>query len=244
MDFLWILAALSAGFVKGLSGFANTLAFTSVMSFGAANVNISPVDLMLSYPANAIVTIKERRSIMWRVVLPLTAIVVVGCIPGMLLLKNADTTLIKLCFGIVTVLIAIDLLLREIRRSNKRMSPVGGGLLAVLSGVLCGLYGVGALLGAYISREAKDTSEFRGSFSFIFAVENTVRTVIYSVLGILTLDTLLRGASLIPFMLLGLLVGTLISKRVPPRVAKLFVIILLIFSGLSLAIGAIGGLIN
>ena len=48
--YLWILATLIAFFIKGLCGFANTLIFTSILSFGSANVNISPVDLILAVP--------------------------------------------------------------------------------------------------------------------------------------------------------------------------------------------------
>lgn len=36
----WIVAALCAFFVKGLCGFANTLVFTTILSFGNSNVNI------------------------------------------------------------------------------------------------------------------------------------------------------------------------------------------------------------
>ena len=45
----WIAATICAFFVKGLCGFANTLVFTTVMSFGMSNRNISPVELLLGY---------------------------------------------------------------------------------------------------------------------------------------------------------------------------------------------------
>lgn len=44
---LWFIAAAVAYFIKGMCGFANTLVFTSVLSFGTANSNISPIDLLL-----------------------------------------------------------------------------------------------------------------------------------------------------------------------------------------------------
>lgn len=53
----------AAYFVKGLCGFANTLVFTSILSFGSAtNANISPVDLLVGYPTNVILTWKNRKS--------------------------------------------------------------------------------------------------------------------------------------------------------------------------------------
>lgn len=52
--YLWILAAVATYFIKGLCGFANTLVFTSILSFGVPNANISPIDLLLGYPTNLI----------------------------------------------------------------------------------------------------------------------------------------------------------------------------------------------
>ena len=60
---LWFIAAFTAYFVKGLCGFANTLVFTTILSFGTANASISPVDLLLGYPANVILTWKNRRNL-------------------------------------------------------------------------------------------------------------------------------------------------------------------------------------
>lgn len=47
MFLLRIIAAIAAYFIKGLCGFANTLVFTSILSFCASNANISPIDLLL-----------------------------------------------------------------------------------------------------------------------------------------------------------------------------------------------------
>ena len=151
----WIAATLCAFFVKGLCGFANTLVFTTIMSFGLSNRNISPVELLLGYPSNAIIAFRERRAIDKRLCLSLSALVVLGSIPGMLLLKNADTGAIKLLFGAVIILVGVEMLLRELRPRKLKESRVVLTAVGLLSGLLCGLYGVGALLGAYIGRVAK-----------------------------------------------------------------------------------------
>lgn len=86
----WILAALCAYFVKGLCGFANTLIFTSILSFGNNNVSISPIELLLGYPSNAILVIRERKSINWKICLPLA-----GLSPGILSGKVMDEKIVK-----------------------------------------------------------------------------------------------------------------------------------------------------
>ena len=92
----WIIATLCAFFVKGLCGFANTLVFTSILSFGTDNINISPVELLLGYPTNLIISWKERKSIDFKLCLPLSAMVIAGSLGGILFLKNADSGIIKI----------------------------------------------------------------------------------------------------------------------------------------------------
>ncbi len=60
MDY-FILAAACAYFIKGLCGFANTLVFTSILGFSKTNIEISPVELVLSYPSNIILVLKNEK---------------------------------------------------------------------------------------------------------------------------------------------------------------------------------------
>ena len=230
----WIIATLSAFYVKGLCGFANTLVFTTVMSFGLSNRNISPVELLLGYPSNAVIAYRERESIDPRLCLPLAALVVLGSIPGMLLLKNADTGVVKLVFGVVIVLLGTEMLLRERKRIQIKESKTLLALIGLLSGVLCGLYGVGALLGAYIGRVAKDAKAFRANICVVFFVENTLRIVLYSIAGLLNMGMALQALRLLPVALLGLFLGTKSAELVSEKTVKRLVIVMLILSGLSL----------
>lgn len=233
----WIIATFCAFYIKGLCGFANTLVFTTIMSFGVSNRSISPVELLLGYPSNALIAYRERKSIDKRLCLPLAALVVLGSIPGMLLLKNADTGDIKLVFGVVIVLLGFEMLLRE-RYKGGAKEPKGMlALIGLLSGVLCGLYGVGALLGAYIGRVAKDASAFRANICVVFFVENTLRIVMYSAVGLLDGEMALMALSLLPAALLGLFLGAKSAGVVSEKTAKRLVMILLILSGVSLIAG-------
>ena len=86
--YLWIIATVVAYFIKGLCGFANTLVFTTILSFGTPNVNISPIDLLIGYPTNLILTWENRKKLDSKVYLPLIALVIIGSIPGVFMLKN------------------------------------------------------------------------------------------------------------------------------------------------------------
>ena len=235
----WIIAAISAFFVKGLCGFANTLVFTTILSFGNNNVNISPVELILGYPSNAVLAWKERRSIKWSVCVPLAILVIVGSVPGILFLKNVDTTVVKIIFGFVIILIGIEMVFRESKAKKMKQSKLVLGIIGFLSGLLCGLYGIGALLGAYISRVTDDSHSFKANICVVFLAENTFRIIMYSVLGIITFQTVKQAVVLIPLMVLGLALGMVSSKVLDEKWVKRIVIVMLIVSGVALVINSV-----
>jgi uncharacterized membrane protein YfcA len=233
---LWIIATFVAFFTKGLCGFANTLVFTSILGFGVDNVAISPVELMVGYPANFIMAIKNRGKLQKRLVLILSLLILAGSIPGALLLRDVNAGYIKMVFGAVVILIGIELFLREYGINILKESKVIMWIIGLLSGVLCGMFGVGALLAAYMSHVTKTSDEFKANLSAIFIVENTARIIIYCVLGVFTLQSLKTALILIPVMALGIGAGMLSAKRINEKVIKKLVIVLLIISGVALII--------
>lgn len=230
----WVFATVFAFFIKGLCGFANSLIFTSILSFGNSNVNISPVELILGYPTNIIMAWKERRSINWRMCLPLSLLVLGGIIPGVLFLKNADTTVMKTVFGVVIILIGLEMLIREFQTKKIKQSKIVMVIIGILSGLLCGLFGIGALLGAYVNRVTDDSSSFKANVCVVFFVESSFRLIMYSVSGIITLEIVKQAVVLMPLMLLGLALGMLSGKILNEKLVKRLVIIMLIISGVAL----------
>lgn len=232
----WIIAALAAFFVKGLCGFANTLVFTSILSFGVSNSSISPVELLLGYPTNFILAWKERKSIRWEICLPLALLVVVGTIPGVFFLKSANVSSIKVLFGAIIVLIGAEMLWSDANGSRFKQSKFLLILIGILSGILCGLYGVGALLGAYLGKVTNDSHSFKANICTVFVIENTLRIVLYTVWGLLTFDVLRQAVVLLPFMLIGLGSGMLSGKFLDEKIVRKLVIVMLIVSGAALVL--------
>lgn len=231
---LWAVATLVAFYVKGLCGFANTLVFTSILGFGVNNVEISPVELILGYPSNIILTWKHRNELDKKVYLPLAVLVILGSIPGAFLLKNVDARYIKLVFGLLVILLGIEMYLRDAGRIKFNESKIMLLVIGIISGVICGLFGVGALLAAYVGRVAETSKEFKANISAVFIVENTFRMVLYSAMGIITVSSFKYALLLLPFTFLGLFLGIKSSEFLKEKYAKLAVIALLIISGVSL----------
>lgn len=229
-----MIAAAAAYFIKGLCGFANTLVFTTILSFGVANVNISPIDLLLGYPANVLLTWQNRKKLDPKVYIPLSLLVLLGSIPGALLLKNVDTRVIKLIFGVIVCALGLEMLVREYSRKRTKTSRPVLILIGILSGVLCGLFGVGALLAAYVGRVTTENDSFKANISAVFIADNTFRILLYGILHVLTPDTAMMSLKLFPAALLGLLAGIKCSHLAEEKTARKITAVLLVLSGISL----------
>ena len=233
---LWFIAAFTAYFVKGLCGFANGLIFTTILGFGAPNASISPVNTLLGYPANLILTWKDRENLERKVWLPLSILVLAGSLPGALLLKNVDERTTKLAFGFVIIVLGAEMLVRECCQKRARSSKLVLAVIGVTGGILCGLYGVGALLAAYVSRVTKNNGSFKANISAVFVIDNTFRIILYKMLGLLTLGTIKTVLLLIPFALLGLFTGIKCCGHMDEEIVRRLTTALLILSGISLVL--------
>lgn len=230
----WIIATIVAFFIKGLCGFANTLIFTSILGFATNNINISPVELVLGYPTNLILTWRNRKSLVKQIYIPLLILVMAGTIPGTFVLKNTDVGLVKILFGILIIAVGVELLFREKGIIFLQDSKLILLVLGIISGIVCGLFGVGALVAAYVGRITKNTDEFKANISIVFLVENTFRIFLYTYLRIITVQSLKQAALMAPLMLISLFAGIKCSQRVNDKIIKKLVIILLIASGVVL----------
>lgn len=229
---IWLISAFVAFFIKGLCGFANTLVFTTILGFGTNNIHISPVELVTGYPNNLILIWKNRMSLDKKIYLPLSGLVLLGSLPGAFLLKNVQGQYIKIVFGVAVIMIAVEMLLREQFGVRFKESKVMSGVLGLISGLFSGLFGVGAIMAAYVSRITKTSSEFKANVSFIFAVENTFRVFLYLYLSVITPESLKMVILILPASLVGLFLGMKSSKVLDEKFIKKLVVILLLIAGI------------
>lgn len=235
--YLWMLAVLVGYFVKGIAGIGNTLVVTAAMTWTRTNQQITPVELLLCVPTNLLLAWRNRRHIDWRLTVPPLCMVLAGDVVGVLLLKNADVTALKGVFGVVLILLGAEMLWRELRGvAEKKTHPAILWTLGISAGVLCGLFGAGALLAAYFARVTRDDKVYKGSMCFIFAMENIFRVIVCSVTGLLTLETMRIAAILALPMFAGLFAGMKLSGKMNARTMRIVIIVMLMVSGLPLVL--------
>ena len=236
MVFLWFVT-LCSFFVKGLCGFANSLVFTTLLSFGNSIVQISPIILLLNFPSNLILVWKGRKAIDWKICLPLCAMVIVGMIPGVIFFKNADTSFVEAVFGLVVVVIALEMLIgkRKVKPAQQKRSK-GLTLLGILSGFVCGFCNTGVLVGTYLTKVTDDNQAFKANACIVYFVADIIRGAMFIWMSILSLDILRQTLILFPIAMFGLWLGMKSSGIINETIAKKIVLVMLVISGLALTI--------
>ncbi len=232
---LFVLIVALSFFIKGITGFGNTLVLSPLLSFWLPSRIITPLDLLLGLPANVWMAYRERRHLQWPVVLPLSLLLLVGILPGIWLLKVVDGRLLKALLGLAVVACAAEMVLRKQAQAGRRQpKPVSMALIGAVTGVLCGMFGVGAPLAAYISRTTDGKGPFRANLCVVFLVENLFRLGLYIITGVLSIESLKLTLLLLPAAALGLVLGMKVDLGLKPEMTRKAVILLMAAGGLSL----------
>ena len=185
---LYAFSAFLAYFVKGLCGFANTLVFSSILSFWQDNIYITPIDLPLSLISNLLLVFHDHKALSVKIWGSGAFFMILGIIPGTFFLKAGDPALIKIILGFLTMGLALQMLLKK-KSAGGAGSALSHALIAILAGFISGLLGIGALISIYMARVTNSLEAFRGNLSLLFIMTNLFRFAIYIRTGILTADT-------------------------------------------------------
>jgi uncharacterized membrane protein YfcA len=190
-----------------------------------------------------------------RLLLALLPTMVVGMWLGAELLATGDVAWLKRALGIFVFAAGSWFLYQELRGDLTAIHeqpdddsppsvPARRRVLWVslptglISGVLTGLFGTGGppviiLLRGY--RLSKGV--FRSTMLSYFLIMSVVRAANYIPRGLLTLHELNAALWLLPATLLGAILGTVVHHRISERQFGIAVAVLLIFLGVTLAIG-------
>lgn len=178
------------------------------MSFRDSILNISPIIQLLNYPSNAIMVWNGRKSIDYKICVPLCFMVLAGIIPGTFFFANTDTRLLEGIFGIVVVVIALEMLLRK-KKERQGAQKVDWKLtiLGILSGFVCGFCGTGVLVGTYLTKVTDNTRAFKANACVVYFLSDTIRIAMFIWLSVLSADIFWQTLALFPIAMLGLWLG-------------------------------------
>ena len=236
--YLYVFLCISIAFIcKGLVGFGDPLIYNPLLSIQMNNSSITPTMVPVNLVSNVRMVIKNRRSFDKTIVIPIAVFVLLGCIPGSIILKIGAPMSLKLVLGLLIIGIGIEMWTRKPSKKHKK-NMIVLALLSFCSGITAGLYGIDLFFVAYLERVSDNREYFRANMCFVFLVEGIFRIIMYVASGIITLQTLIFTCIGIPAMFIGMYVGGLLDKKVNDKLARKFIIIVFILGGISTTIAA------
>lgn len=224
--------------IKGLVGFGDPLVSTPLLSIKLPNSIITPGLVPVSLILNARVVWKNRRHFSWNIVLPISLFVLLGIIPGTILLRYGSPAKLKLLLGLVIIALGIEMLTRR-SSSPKQPNSIIRSIVSFISGITAGLFGIDLLFLAYLERVSSNREEFRSNVCFIFLLECLFRIILYLGSGMFTKESLLLSLVGIPGALLGMQLGSYLDSYVSDQRSHQFIIYVFIAGGISTTIYAL-----
>lgn len=236
---VYIFITVACAFiVKGLAGFGDPLISNPLLAMKLDNKDISPSLLPISLGLNAYIVFKNRKNFSAHVVAPIALWVLLGIVPGTMLLKLGAPWIIKVILGILIIGLGVEMLTRDNAKQFKP-NPIVKAIMCFLSGVTAGLFGINLLFLIYMERAATDRRAFRANTCFVFLIENFFRTIVYIMNGIFTAFTLQITAVTVPAAALGMFIGGQIDKRLGENNIRKFIIWVFILGGVSTLVKAL-----
>lgn len=232
---------LAAYTVFGLTGFGSAvvaaplLAHLFPLSFGV------PLQLTLDFTAAVTLGSRVRAQVDRAELAWIVPFMVVGMLGGVTLLVQLPRRATLFALGVFVLVYG---LLGLFGRASKTMvTRAWGAPIAIFGGMVSALFGTGGpIYVIYLSRRIASSEVLRATIATVVLISALTRVTLFALTGLLAQPGLLAlAALLVPVMLAGVALGVRLHRTLAPARTRKLVQALLVVSGASLILRALGG---
>jgi len=230
---LIFLIFLLAIFTQSLTGFGSGLVSMAFLPGLLPVVTAAPLVALLTSTLELLLLVRYRSAFNLRAVWPLTLASFFGIPIGVLALRRVDENVLLALLGAVMAGYALYGLLNF--KLPQLKHPLWSAVFGFLAGVLSGAYSTGgppAIIYGNCRRWEPD--EFKSNLQGFFLVNDVIVIVSHAVSGNLTPQVWNLYLLALPAMLVGILAGVGLGRRINPLLFRKLVLILLVVMGLRL----------
>lgn len=225
-------AVLIGGATQGILGFGFVIVSLPIILLLVPSKAVIPMIVIIALVNTTVLSIEAINNITFKRIWPLFPASIPGILLGTLVLTKVNVSFIQIVVGAIIVVVTLMMLRGQrflIKKEKIGFLPVG-----FLSGFLNGSISMGGPpLALFYSNQHFKKEEFRANFIVFNLFINVITIISFTYAGFITAETFKSSIFLIPAMILGTIVGIIISKKTNE----------LIFSKLVLAVIAIVGFI-
>ncbi|MBI4978865.1 MAG: sulfite exporter TauE/SafE family protein [Spirochaetes bacterium] len=236
----WLLSGI-AGFFVGLAktgisglGIAVVPLMASVFPSRASTGIILPMLIM----ADIMAVLYYRRHAQWNLLLRIIPFSITGVIMGYFMLGIVNDMQMRYIIAIVIIVLLIVSALKDFGVIRENAIPTNIIFTATM-GILAGMTtmlanAAGPIMVIYLLSMGLMKNEFIGTSSWYFLLINCFKVPFSASLGLITPTTLLFNVKLLPFIILGAVVGILIVKKIPQTAFRITVQVLAFAAAIKL----------
>ncbi len=218
--------------VRGIAGFGSGLIAIPLLALFHPLTVVVPLVVLLDYLGSAAQGVKNRSAIAWKELLPLMPFTLVGCVLALYVFKQIDSDGITQALGWFILVFAVYQLLPIPDLKGSRIWAVPAGFFGGLVGTLFGTGGPFYMI--YLNVRGLEKQSTRASFATYFFIDGSVRLAGFAFVGMLGLSLLPTLLTWLPAAALGLFAGGKVHTGISNNTFKLFISLLLVFSGYQL----------
>ena len=204
---------LLAGFVQGLTGFGSALVAIPLLSLLIDIKTAVPLCVLNGLIITAYLAVKLRNYLDWQKIQPLLIGSLAGIPVGIILLKEVDSSIIRMVIGGLLISYSLFNLVFSPRPLNP--GKEWGYLAGFFTGAIGAAFSAGgppAIIYTTLTSWKKD--EIKATLTGFFVVSGTITVLVHWASGITTLSTVRLLAATAPAVLLGTSLGVLLSARI------------------------------
>ena len=240
MIYVWIGSVwFGAGLIQGLTGFGGALVAVPLLSLYLDMKLVVPLCTLHGVTITLCLSWQLRHSLSLKKIGPLLLGSVPGVAFGVTLLKYADPGAMKLMLGAMVTGFAVYALLSR-QATERRLRPFWGYVAGFATGAIASAFSTGGpptIIYTTLAGWSKDT--IKATLSGFFLCAGLLSSGAHLMAGLTTITVGKYYVATLPFVLLGVWVGSRFYQRINHKLYLKAVFICLAIIGLALAISAV-----
>jgi len=205
---------LLAGFIQGVSGFGSALVAIPLLSLIIDIKAAVPLCILNSLVITTYLSLKMRKHLDTKKILPLCIAAVPGIIVGSTILKQVGAGIIRVCLGVLLVAYSLySLLMTPKPRKLHRAWSYLAGFLSGAIGAAFSAGGPPTIIYTTLNDWKKDT--IKATLSGFFLFNSYLIAVVHAIDGLTTVEIFTYFMISAPFVLLGTVLGTICYGKIP-----------------------------
>lgn len=212
--------ALLGGIVQSITGFGGVIVMMLIMPTFFNMTLAAGIASATSIFLTSTLVIKNRKSIKYKEIIWPIILYLSVCTACIFISANMDSGLIKKCFGVFLVLVALYNFFIKAKTDKPLSLPVSI-IFIIISGVCSSFFGIGGpLMIVYYASRIHDRKEFIGTsqfFFFITGIYNMIIRFCSGIIGFSDMGYVVLGGV---FIAAGALIGSKIASKIKPDMLK------------------------